>query len=120
MSWEPTNLANLEPRPPTLPTIGGANLIYPGKRHVFSGPPESAKALAAYAIALDEVRLGGNVLVIDFEMGPWDARDRLRDMGATDGELEHVSYIEPETPASEEIRPFRAAWCKHRLGRPLR
>jgi hypothetical protein len=69
VSWEPTNLANLEPRPPISPSVGGAGLIYPGKRHVFSGPPESAKTLAAYAIGLDEIRLGGNVLLIDFEMG---------------------------------------------------
>ena len=43
------------------------------------------------------------MLLIDFEMGPWDARDRLREMGATDEELEHFFYVEPETPASEEI-----------------
>jgi hypothetical protein len=103
MSWEPINLAKLEPRPATTPSIGGVNLIYPGKRHVFSGPTESAKTLAAYAILLAEVRLGGNVLLVDFEMGQWDARDRLREMGATDDELEHIFYIEPETPASEEI-----------------
>jgi hypothetical protein len=36
-------------------------------------------------------------------MGQWDARDRLREMGATDDELGHVFYIEPETPASKEI-----------------
>lgn len=103
MSWEPINLAKIEPRPKILPSIGGVNLVYPGKRHVFSGPPESAKTLAAYAIALEEIRLEGNVLLIDFEMGQWDARDRLREMGATDEELAHVFYIEPELPASEEI-----------------
>ena len=67
MSWEPLNLANVGLRPAIAPAIGGVNLIYPGKRHVFSGPPESAKTLAAYAIALDEIRLGGNVLLVDFE-----------------------------------------------------
>jgi len=103
VTWEPINLAKLEPRPKIAPSIGGVNLIYPGKRHVFSGPPESAKTLAGYAVALEEVRLGGNVLLIDFEMGQWDARDRLREMGATDEELEHIFYIEPETPATEEI-----------------
>lgn len=77
MSWEPIDLAKLEPRPVSFPSIGGVNLIYPGKRHVFSGAPESAKTIAAYAIMLEEIRLGGNVLLIDFEMGPWDARERL-------------------------------------------
>ena len=97
------NLANREARPAIQPSVGGVGLVYPGKRHVFSGPPESAKTLAAYAIALEEVRRSGNVLLIDFEMGQWDARDRLREMGATDDELSHVFYIEPETPASKEI-----------------
>jgi hypothetical protein len=103
MSWEPINLAHLEPRPATLPTIGGVRLVYPGKRHVFSGPPESAKTLAAYAIALEEIHLGGNVLLIDFEMGRWDARDRLREMGASDDDLERFFYVEPESQASEAI-----------------
>ncbi len=103
MSWEPIDLAKLEPRLATLPTIGGVELVYPGKRHVFSGPPESAKTFATYAIALEEIRCGGNILLVDFEMGPWDARDRLREMGTTDAELEHVFYIEPETPATAEI-----------------
>jgi GNAT superfamily N-acetyltransferase len=103
VNWEPIDLAKIEPRPAIGPTVGGVGLIYPGKRHVFSGPPESAKTLAAYAVALEEVRLGGNVLLIDFEMGRWDARDRLREMGATDADLERMFYVEPETPASEEI-----------------
>ena len=69
---------------------------------MFSGPPESAKTLAAYAIALEEIRQGGLVLLIDFEMAPWDARDRLREMGAGDEELEHLIYVEPEVPAEEQ------------------
>jgi hypothetical protein len=103
VSWDPINLALLEPRPVTLPTIGGVGLVYPGRRHVFSGPPESAKTLAAYAIALEEVRRGENALLIDFEMGPWDARDRLREMGAADPDLEKILYVEPELPANDAI-----------------
>ena len=104
MSWEPINLAKIEPRPRITPSIGGANLVYPGKRHVFSGPPESAKTLVAYAIALDEIRLGGKRLLRSTSnMGRWDTLDRLREMGATDDELERLFDVEPETPASEEI-----------------
>jgi hypothetical protein len=101
VSWDPLNLANLEERPPIRPTIAG--LVYPGKRHLFSGPQESAKTLAAYALALEEVRQGGIALLIDFEMGQWDARDRLRELGATDDDLERILYVEPETPANGEI-----------------
>ncbi len=38
------------------------------QRHAFSGPPESAKTLAAYVIALEEIRNGGTVVLLDFEM----------------------------------------------------
>jgi hypothetical protein len=82
------------------PSIGGSGLVYPGKRHLFSGPPESCKTLAAYVVALEEIRKGGVVVLIDFEMGQWDARDRMRDLGATDDELARFHYIEPTTEAT--------------------
>ena len=99
MTWEPINLRNIGDRPNVRPTLCG--LVYPGQRHLFSGPPESAKTLAAYAIGLEDVRAGGTVALVDFEMGMWDARDRLREMGATDDDLDQVLFIEPETPADE-------------------
>jgi hypothetical protein len=101
MSWEPLNLAKLAERPPIKPTLGDMGLLYPGKRHVFSGPQESAKTLAAYAIALEVVRRDGAVLLIDFEMGHWDARDRFRELGATDEDFQRIDYVEPEIPATE-------------------
>src|SRR5262249_5520639 len=57
--------------------------------------------IAAYAVAIQEIRRGGTVVLIDLEMGQWDARDRLREMGATDEDLSNLPYIEPETPASD-------------------
>ena len=100
-TWEPLNLLGLEPRPKIAPTVGGVGLVYPGKRHLFTGPPESAKTLASYAIMLEEVRRGGEALLLDFEMGPWDARERLIEMGATDEELLRIAYVEPEAQATE-------------------
>ena len=99
MTWELINLRHIGERPTVKPTLHG--ILYPGQRHLFSGPPESAKTLAAYILALEEVRAGGTVVLIDFEMGMWDARDRLRDLAATDDELDRILYIEPETPADE-------------------
>jgi hypothetical protein len=101
-SWAPQNLADLEDRPPVQPTLGGLGIVYPGKRHWFSGPQESAKTLAAYVIGLEVVRTGMPVILIDFEMGPWDARTRLRELGASDDELAAFRYVEPDTPSTPE------------------
>jgi hypothetical protein len=101
MTWTPINLGKLEERPKTQPTIGGVGLVYPGKRHLYSGPQESGKTMAAYAIALEEARAEGNVILIDLEMGPHDARDRFREMGATTADFDRIYYIEPETEATD-------------------
>ena len=100
-SWTPRNLAEMEDKPPVEPTLGGLGLVYPGKRHVFSGPQESAKTLAAYVLGLQVVRSGASVVLIDFEMGPWDAKTRLRELGASDEELGRFPYVAPETKATE-------------------
>jgi len=99
-SWLPQNLGDLDDTPPAHPTLGGVGLAYPGKRHVFSGPQESAKTLAAYVVALEEIRAGETVVLLDFEMGPWDAKTRLREMGATQDELSSLLYVAPDRGAS--------------------
>lgn len=100
--WVPVNLADLPERDPVLPSLGSAGVVYPGRRHLFSGPPEAAKTISAYAIALDIVRDGGVVVPIDFEMGRWDARSLLREMGATDDDLARLHFVEPDSPATAE------------------
>lgn len=100
-SWAPLNLATLPDKPPMRPTLGGVGLVYPGKRHVFSGPQESAKTLAAYAIGIEVIRQGGPIVIIDFEMGAWDARNRLRELGATPEEMGRIAYLEPHEPADD-------------------
>jgi hypothetical protein len=101
VSWVPINWAALEERPPVEPTIGG--LLYPARRHVFSGPPESAKTWAAFALAIEEIRAGGIVAHVDFEMFAWETRERLRLMGVSDDELERVLHVEPETAATPDV-----------------
>lgn len=102
-SWLPTNLAELAEEPPVKPELGNLGMVYPGKRHVFSGPQESAKTLAAYVIGLEVIRAGEDVWLIDFEMGPWDARTRLRELGASVAELGAIHYVEPDTKADEAV-----------------
>jgi hypothetical protein len=99
VTWNPIDLRQLGDRPNV--TVGLSGLGYPGRRHRWQGPPESAKTTVAYIVLLEEARQGRPVLVVDFEMGPHDARDRFRDLGATDSDLERVLFVEPETPASE-------------------
>src|SRR5689334_16980287 len=97
MSWNVVDLSKIGERPPIRPTIGGVGIVYPGRRHLFSGPPEGGKTLAAYAIALAAIRQGEQVLLLDLEMGSFDARDVLRDLGATDAELgDGLLYVEPD------------------------
>lgn len=100
-SWQPINLATLPDTPPIKPTLGGVGIVYPGKRHVFSGPPESAKTLAAYCVGINTIRAGGTIILIDFEMGSYDARDRLTELGATPQEIAAVHYLEPSEPATD-------------------
>lgn len=81
--------------PPEPPSILG--IIYTGRRHVISGPPESVKTLFAYILALTAIRDDVPVALIDFEMGPTAARRLLDDLGATNDELQAIYYVNPET-----------------------
>lgn len=101
MSWEPISWPALGERPALTPSIGG--LVYPGRRHLFSGPPESAKTWAAFCLALEVIRAGDPILHIDFEMFAYETRDRLRGMGVSDAELELFLHIEPDVAASDHI-----------------
>lgn len=100
-SWTPTNLNTLPEHPPIQPTLGNVGIVYPGKRHVFSGAPESAKTLAGYAILIQVVRAPAQAILIDFEMGGYDARARLRELGATSQEIDRIHYLEPDQPATQ-------------------
>ena len=48
MSWEPINLRHVPDEPPEPPDY--LQLVYRGRRHWFSGPPESLKTLVAYIV----------------------------------------------------------------------
>lgn len=82
--------------PPDPPTVQG--LLYAGRRHVISGPPESTKTLIAYMLLIQALREDNGVCVLDFEMGPHAAATLLRELGATEQELERIQYTEPEQP----------------------
>ena len=87
MTWQALNLAADVYSKPSEPPIR-CGLIYAGKRHLISGPPEAAKTLLALIFAIEEIRAGGTVAIIDFESGPAETRRLLEDLGAT---LEEIS-----------------------------
>ncbi len=89
-SWTPISAGDIPDSEPIRPVLADTGLIYPGKRHVFSGPPESAKTLAAYCVLIQTARVGDTSLLVDFEMGPREAKQRLRELGATDQELGRI------------------------------
>ena len=104
MNWQALNLAADGVRPPARPPdIGG--LLYTGKRHGISGPPESIKTVVAWILALEHVRAGNTVAVVDFEMGPYATRRLLLDLGFTLDEIrDHVVYYEsPGEPDAADI-----------------
>lgn len=99
MTWQPLNLAApeyaVDPEPPHV-DYGG--LLYRGKRHVVSAPTESLKTLVVMALALDAIRAGRRIGLLDFEMGPHALRRLLVDLGATLEQLAAVYYVEPGGP----------------------
>ena len=100
MNWKPLNLAAPEyAQPSEPPSVCG--LIYRGKRHLLSGPPEASKTLLALIVALEEIRAGSAVAFIHFESGPAETRRLLEDLGATADELAAVLYYEPDGPPDD-------------------
>lgn len=103
MSWTPVDLLALDDQPAPDPAWCG--LVYRGQRHVFSGEPESLKTLAAMIITLEVVRHGDHVIYLDWEMGARAFKTRLRELGAADGDIASISYVEPETqPADADLK----------------
>lgn len=87
--------------PPTL-----CDLLYTGRRHLVSGPPEAMKTMFALIVGLELLRTTKDTFaLIDFESGPYATRRMLTDMGATLKEIARIYYVEPDTPPTlENIR----------------
>lgn len=101
--WQRIDLAADEfSEPPSPPALLG--LIYEAKRHVISGPPESAKTLIAYLLLLEALRSGRPVAIIDFEMGAYAARQLLTDLGGTLDEIRSIYYVSPDSAPPDEMQ----------------
>jgi hypothetical protein len=107
--WERHDLSLPEyDRPTEPPAIAG--LIYHGKRHAISGPPEAAKTLVSLIFGLEHHRDGGTFALIDFEMGGHATRLLLNDLGATIDEIRDLYYIEAHGgPEPHDIQQLEQA-----------
>jgi hypothetical protein len=110
-SWRAIDLSALSEEPPARPDLApGFPLIYPGHRHLISGPPESVKTLIEYLAVLLMVRAGRRCAILNFEMGERPARQLLRELGASEQEIRSVAYYCPEvSPERTDIESLQAA-----------
>lgn len=70
-------------------------LIYPDKRHLVYGEPESLKSWLALCAIAETVIAGRHALLIDHEMSARVTRNRLQQLGLTQPHLELVLYLHP-------------------------
>ena len=99
-SWKPIDLVRLELDSPPPPTTLG--LIYPGRRHVFSGEPETLKTWAALVACAEEILAERTAVYVDLENGAATMLDRLRAVALPDEAIRRgFLYLVPEEPLTE-------------------
>jgi hypothetical protein len=100
--WTPVDLGRPEYGRPSEPPIT-LGLLYRGRRHAFTGPPEAAKTVLALIGGLEHSRGGeGRFALVDFEMGEQATRLMLEELGATADEIAAVYYVAPDGPPTED------------------
>lgn len=106
--WRPINLVEAGANPPAPPDLvhckGGGALLYTGRRHLISGPPESLKSWVALIAAYETIGAGQNVVWIDTDgQGPADTLERLRAFQLTDHDItRHFIYFDPDQGTTEQ------------------
>ncbi len=99
--WQRVDLSADEYARPSQPPV--THVLYRGKRHAFSGPPEAAKTLMALALALEWRRGGhGEFAIVDFESGEHATRLMLDELGATAEEIQSLHYYVASGPPDAE------------------
>lgn len=105
-TWTPIDLVALAASPPEPATISG--LVYPGRRHVFSGEPETLKTWAAQVMCVEQIVAGHEIVWIDFEMDGREHAARLRALGLADEQLSSFFYVHPSEPLPPVLAAFEA------------
>lgn len=96
-SWQPLDLgAWFDSPPPPAERFGSGSMLYRGSLSWLAGEPESGKSILMLLWAIEEMRLGNNVVLLDEEAGPRDVFAKLQALGATPEELSrHLTYLPP-------------------------
>lgn len=102
--WAPLNLdtvlagEEVDPPPTICARTDGNHLFYAGAIHTVSGEPGSGKTWLTLEAALQELRQGHLVTMVDFEDRASRVTGRLLGLGATPTQIrEQFRYIRPHT-----------------------
>lgn len=112
-SWARVDTSELYDTEQELPTVGafhlgetsnGGGVFYAGKVNEIHGPSESGKTMILLWVAVQEIRAGNSVVMIDFEDDAKSIINRLRHVfGLTKDQIEErFWYIQPETAFDED------------------
>lgn len=72
---------------------GGVPLVYADGVHWLQGESESGKSWVADAVALDVLRSGASVILVDYEDHEAAVLERFAELGATDDDFERLVYV---------------------------
>ena len=90
-----------EPIVPTVLTMdNGQSLFYPNAHNLVAGTSGIGKSWLNVVAIHQQIKLGHHAVVIDYEMNMHNWYNRLRGVGATDGELALVHYCQPDEALS--------------------
>jgi hypothetical protein len=116
-TWQPVDLVAAAVEPPEPPEISG--LLYPGKRHVFSGESEAGKSFLMLAVTSDELTAGHGVVWVDTDnMGDGATLERLRSLGVDDRRISELfAFMQPAEPLGEAAVLDVTRWLGEHDGR---
>lgn len=106
---------------PTMPTMftltTDTSLVYPGLIHSFFGEPGSAKSLLAQFECINQIKLGKDVLYVDFEDNKGTVISRFLEFGGNNEEFknllrQHLTYVRPRSTYKEGNPKWEALLSK--------
>lgn len=111
MSWTPVDMATVfsgnfsRPRATLGQRTDGIHLLYPGREHVISAEPESAKTWMMCKVVADVLAEGGTVVYVDFEDDEGTIGSRIHWLGTPVNvlcDLSRFRYLRPEVGATPD------------------